>query len=120
VIKGQGETKAFVKELTEKVRYNKKQADEDHKIMTDAMKLFHDNLVQSQTMINALQRKSESPTRKKRAISQQQPRTNLDHNSDESSFNSNKMGPLSAVSHHDTSFQSDANMDNMEGAAKEN
>jgi hypothetical protein len=120
VIKGQGETKAFVKELTEKVRYNKKQADEDHKIMTEAMKLFHDNLVQSQTMINALQRGSASPTRKKRATSQQRTSTNLDHDSDDSSFNSTKMGPLSAVSHPDTSFQSDANMDNMEGAAEEN
>jgi ArsR family metal-binding transcriptional regulator len=119
VIEGQGETKAFVRALTEKVRYNKKQADEDHKLMTEAMKLFHDNLVQSQTMINALQRVSESPIRKKRAT--MQPGTNSDKDSDEeSSFNSTKMGPLSAVSHPDTSFQRDANMDNMEGAADEN
>ena len=120
VVQGQGETKAFVRELTEKVKYNKKQADEDHKIMTDAMKLFHDNLVQSQTMINALQRGSESPTRKKRATSQHRSRTNSDHDSDEYSFNSTKMGPLSAVSHPDNFFQSDANMDDMKGAAEEN
>ena len=119
VVQGQGETKAFVKELTEKVKYNKKQADEDHKIMTDAMKVFHDNLVQSQTMINALQRGSELPTRKKRATSQHRQRTNSDHDSDEYSFNSTKMGPLSAVSHPDNFFQSDANMDDMEGAAEE-
>jgi hypothetical protein len=93
VIQGQGETKAFVKELTKKVKYNKKQADDDHKIMTDAMKLFHDNLVQSQTMINALQKGRESPTCKKCATSQQRPSTNSDHDSDESSFNSTKMCP---------------------------
>jgi hypothetical protein len=119
VIEGQGETKAFVRSLTEKVRYNKKQADEDHKLMTEAMKSFHDSLVQSQTMINALQRVSESPIRKKRAT--MQPGTNSDDYSDEeSSFNSTKMGPLSAVSHPDATFQSDANMDNMKGAADEN
>jgi hypothetical protein len=33
VIKVKGETKAFVKELTGKVRYNKKQADEDHRAL---------------------------------------------------------------------------------------
>ena len=120
VIQGQGETKAFVKELTKKVKYNKKQADEDHKIMTAAMKLFHDNLVQLQTMINALQRGRDSPTRKKRATSQQRTSTNSDHDSDESSFNSTKMGPLLAVYHPHTSFQSNANMDNMEGAADKN
>ena len=119
VEQGQGETKAFVRELTEKVKYNKKQADEDHKIMTDAMKLFHDNLVQSQTMINALQRVSESPTRKKRATSQHRSRTNSEQDSDEYSYNSTKMGPLSAVSHPDKFFESDANMDNTEGAAEE-
>jgi hypothetical protein len=39
VLAGQGETKKFVKELTKKVKYNKKQVDKDHKIMTDAMKI---------------------------------------------------------------------------------
>ena len=116
VLAGQGETKKFVKELTQKVKYNKKQADEDHKIMTDAMKMFHDNLVHSQTMINALQRgatAAESPTRKKRATSKQQQDKLTDHDSDESSFNSVKMGPLSAVTHPDNSFQSDAKMDGV-------
>jgi hypothetical protein len=116
VLAGQGETKKFVKELTEKVKYNKKQADKDHKIMTDAMKMFHDNLVHLQTMINALQRgatAAELPTRKKRATSKQKQDKLTDHDSDKSSFNSTKMGPLLAVTHPDNSFQSDAKMDGV-------
>ena len=117
VISGQGEAKKTAKKLAETVLYNKIQADEDHKIMTHAMKLFQESLIQSQTMINALQRGRESPTRKRHATSNQ-PSTHTEHqDSDDSSFNSTKMGPLSVVSRPDNSFQSDTNMD---GAADEN
>jgi hypothetical protein len=62
VISGQGEAKKTAKKLAKTVLYNKIQADEDHKIMTHAIKLFQESLIQSQTMINALQRGKESPT----------------------------------------------------------
>jgi hypothetical protein len=78
--------------------------------------MFHDNLAHSQTMINALQRgatAADLPIRKKQATKKKQQDTHSDHNSDVSSFNSSKMGPLLAVSHPNQSFQSDANMDGV-------
>ena len=121
---GQGATREMVKTIADTVKNNKIQADQDHKIMTDAMKSFQDSLVASQTMICALQRgqqasnsnkqERESPIRKKRAIVKNQ-ESRSEYDSDESSFNSTKMSPPSEASPFNKSIKSDTEMDGAAG-----
>ena len=127
VATGQGDTRELVKKINNTVRNNKIQADQDHKIMTEAMKSFQDSLVASQTMIVAMQRdresrdnrkqERESPIRKKRAIAQKHQEMQSDNDSDDSSFNSSKTNPQSEVTTPNKSFKSNAEMDSIAGEA---
>ena len=125
VATGQSDTREQIKKILNTVKNNKIQADQDHKIMTEAMKSFQDSLVASQTMIVALQRgqetrdrdkqETESPIRKKRATAKNHQDKQLEYDSDESSFNSTKMSPPSEVTTTNKSVKSDADMDGVAG-----